>query len=93
MNELGQAAAPQKKAQIQEKLDYLSSRITATDGLVSRLTERLVSVIRGSEPSGADVNVKDPVALVPLASDLKSFGDRIADTNSALNDILDRLEL
>ena len=90
ISQAGQAA--RKRSQVEEKMDILNSSLGSIENSAKEIEDRLSAILTESIPT-CEAEIKEPEQLVKLASDLKSFHSRCANTNRILISILQRLEL
>jgi len=86
-----------RESQVRSTMNILGAALLSTEDSARELLDRLNPILRDNGPQciggEAAKAAKEPELLVPLASDLKQFHARAADTNETLIDILQRLEL
>ena len=92
MNDAGAANKPQRQMQVPENMERTGQAINRLIDSISMLEEKMVKVLR-NEPSAGTATGEDVVALVILASELRSNASEINTQNNRVQSMIDRLEL
>ena len=84
---------PEREKQVNEQVQEIGKFIEEGGILLNKLYERLEVVLRSEIETNSEEIAKEDSEIVALAYALKCRADWIANQNSMLESILDRLEL
>jgi uncharacterized membrane protein YdfJ with MMPL/SSD domain len=91
--DLNGPASPLKGPDVPREIDRAQKASAVYHELVQRLGEKLSCLVIQEPTSGVNGDACIEAVLSPLASDIRSIGGRVEESNALLSRLIDRLQI
>ena len=84
---------PKRQSQMMEQVGKYGAKVENLQARLSKLCDRLITVLRTEPQPERVIDKKDEQTLVPLAGDMRNYNSQLQEGIDVVQSILERLEL